>query len=398
MTIVAVGLQIYGVTHSTLDVSLVALFALGPMIVFGLYGGVLADAFDRRQVALVSALVAWGSTVAIAVLAWTAPSVIWPLYLLVTINAVATTIVGSTRQAIAPRLLPNRLLPAAAALIGISMGISITVGPALAGVLVGTVGVRWAYTVDAVLFVAAFTGIATLPRIVPDGVPQRPGLRSVIDGLRFLRGAPNVRMSFVVDIVAMLFGQPRVLFPAIGALLIGGGAFTVGILTAAGAVGALASSVFSGRLGSVRLQGRAVGRAIVVYGACILALGALLAVVSFARGGSSRTIANPDIPVLVLACVFLAGAGAADNIGAIFRGTILQAAAPDDVRGRLQGIFTVVVTGGPRLGDLFVGVVALTSLLWLPPLLGGLAVVVIIGTLMRVQSTFRHYDGDHPEP
>lgn len=399
MTIVAVGLNIYDLTHSTLAVSLVALFALVPMIVFGLYGGVLADAFDRRTVALVTAVVAWASTAGIAVFAWLHVPVAWPLYILTTINAVASVMIGSTRQAITPRLLPTRLLPAASALNGMSMGVMVTVGPALAGLLVASVGIPWTYTVDVILFTASFLGIFTLPRIVPEGERQSAGLSSVLQGLRFLKSAPNLSMTFVLDLIAMTFGQPRALFPAVGALLIGGGPVTVGILTAAGAVGTLVSSVFSGRLGGVRWQGRAVERAIVVYGASILGFGIVLAVVAFSgTAGGSASIADANLPALIAATVLLAASGAADNVSSIFRMTILQASAPDVMRGRLQGVFTVVVTGGPRLGDLYIGVLALTGALWFPPLLGGLLIVVLVATIVRIRTGFRDYDALAPTP
>ncbi|MFJ8894099.1 MFS transporter [Leifsonia sp. NPDC102414] len=399
MTVVAVGLHIYDLTHSTLAVSAVALFALLPMVVFGLYGGVLADAFDRRLVALVTAIVAWVSTAGIATFAWLDIQVVWPLYILTTINAVATIVIGGTRQAITPRLLPARLLPAASALGGIGFGVQVTIGPALAGLLVASVGISWTYTVDVLLFTAAFLGIFTLPKIVPEGERQRAGFAGVLDGLRFLKTAPNLSMTFVLDLIAMTFGQPRALFPAVGALLIGGGPVTVGILTAAGAVGTLLSSVFSGRLGHVRWQGRAVGRAIVVYGACILGFGIVLAVIAFSGLASSgQNFADANLPALIIAALLLAGSGAADNISSIFRMTILQASAPDAMRGRLQGVFTVVVTGGPRLGDLYIGLLALTGALWFPPLLGGLIIMVLVATVVRVQGAFRKYDALAPTP
>ena len=221
----------------------------------------------------------------------------------------------------------------------------------------------------------------------------------MLEGLRFLRTAPNLSMTFVLDVIAITFGQPRALFPAVGALLIGGGPITVGILTAAGAVGTLASSVFSGRLGSVRWQGRAVERAIIVYGASILGFGIVLAVVAFTgTAGGGASLAQANLPALLVATLMLAASGAADNVSSIFRMTILQASAPDVMRGRLQGVFTVVVTGGPRLGDLYVGVLALTGALWFPPLLGGLLIVVLVAVAVRVQRSFRRYDALAPTP
>nr|WP_253259373.1 MFS transporter [Subtercola boreus] len=399
MTIVAVGLHIYDLTNSTFAVSLVGVIALLPMVVFGLYGGLLADSFDRRLVALVAAIVAWVSTGTLAALAWLRIDLVWPFYLLATVIAVASVVIGSTRQSIVPRLLPKELLPAASALSGISIGAQITIGPALAGVLVATVGFQWTYTVDVVLFVAAFSGIVSLPSIVPEGELKRPGLSSLVDGMRFLKQAPNVRMTFILDIIAMTLGQPRVLFPAVGAVLLGGGAITVGILTAAAAIGALFSSILSGRLGHVRWQGRAVGRAITVYGLFIAAFGVILLVAS---GGDlhsiGESIGSANLPALVLAAIMLAGSGAADNVSSIFRNTILQAAVPDGMRGRIQGVFMVVVTGGPRLGDAYIGILSAFAFLWFPPLMGGVLIVVLVTVIVRGSRAFREYDALAPTP
>lgn len=399
MTIVAVGLHVYDLTASTFAVALVGAFALVPMIIAGLYGGMLADAFDRRTVLLTSAVLAWLSTAGIAAFAWLQLDTLWPLYLLTTVNAVASTVMSTVRAAILPRLLPASLLPAASALGGISVGVMLTVGPALAGVLVAAVGFGWTYSIDVLLFFAAFFGIATLPSIVPEGNAQKPGWGSIREGLAFLRTAPNIRMSFLVDVIAMGFGRPQVLFPAVGALVIGGGPVTVGILVAAGAVGTLLSSIFSGKLGTVRRHGVAIGWSIAVYGLFSAGFGIVLAVIAagwMPSGGAAFEDAN--LPALVLAAVMLAGAGASDNVSAIFRMTMLQTAAPDDMRGRLQGIFTVVVTCGPRLGDLYMGgLVALTSL-WFPPLLGGFLIIALIAMLLRLQPTFRHYDALDPQP
>ncbi|WP_423923631.1 MFS transporter [Frigoribacterium sp. 2-23] len=398
LTLVAVGLEVYDITRSTFAVALVGVVSLVPMIVAGLYGGMLADAFDRRKVALVAAVFAWLSTAAIALHAYLGLHEVVLLYVLTTVNAVAGTLIGTSRASIVPRLLPTHLLPAASALGGIGTGLMLTVGPALAGVLVASVGFPITYTVDVVLFSFAFLGILTLPPIRPEGETQRPGLESLAFGMRFLRRSPTIRTTFIVDIVAMTFGQPRVLFPVVGAVVIGGGAVTVGVLTASYAIGALLCSVFSGRLGHVRRQGRAVNIAITVYGGFILLFGLVL-LITPARGLGSITegLDDANLVALAAAAVALAGAGAADNVSAIFRSTILQAAAPDAMRGRLQGIFIVVVTGGPRIGDLFVGLVAAAGVMW-PPLLGGALIIVLVGVIARLTPTFGTYDALHPIP
>ena len=398
LTLVAVGLEVFAITGSTFAVALVGVVSLVPMVLAGLYGGMLADAFDRRTVALASAVAAWLSTAAIALHAWLGLEEVVLLYVLTTLNAVAGTLIATSRAAIVPRLLPRELLPAASALGGISTGVMLTVGPALAGVLVAGVGFPLTYTVDVVLFSAAFLGIATLPPIRPEGAVQRPGLASLVEGARFLRRSPNVRTTFVVDIVAMTFGQPRVLYPVVGAVVIGGGAVTVGVLTASFAVGALLCSVFSGRLGHVRAQGRAVTTSIAVYGACVAAFGIVL-LLTPARGVGSLTegLGEAYLVALGAAAVALAGAGAADAVSSIFRSTILQAASPDAMRGRLQGVFVVVVTGGPRLGDLWTGLVVAAGIAW-PPLLGGALVVVLVLVVARLTPSFRSYDAEAPTP
>jgi len=399
MTVVAVGLHIYDLTGSTGAVALVGVIGLLPMIVAGLYGGVLADTFDRRRVAILAESAAWLSVLGLAALAWLHIDVLWFYYVLTTLTAVATTIVGATRAAIVPRLVDRELLPAASALGGISMGISITVGPALAGVLVAGVGIQWTYTVDAVLFLAAFTGIVTLPPIRPEGGGTTRGIPALVEGIAFLRHAPNIRLGFVIDIVAMTFGMARVLYPAVGALAIGGGAVTVGILFAAGAVGTLLSSLLSGRLGHVRRQGLAIRNAVLAYGGFMLAFGLVLLPLGTRQGGSiTDSLASANLPALALAAIALAGAGAADNISSVFRNTMMQSAVPDAMRGRTQGIFTVVVTGGPRIGDAFVGLVVLSTLLWLPSVLGGVLIVAVVAVLVRLSPSFRGYDALDPRP
>ena len=387
------------ITTSGDMVALVQTSTALPIMLFSLVSGALADSFDRRLVALLSETVAWISVIGLAALAWMHVETLWPYYALTTVNAVATTIVGTTRAAIVPRLIPARLLPAASALNGIGFGIAITLGPALAGLLIPTVGIQWTFTIDAVLFLAAFTGIITLPAIVPEGGTRRPGFAAVVQGLSFLKRAPNIRASFLIDIVAMTFGMPRVIFPAVGALVIGGGAITVAVLTGAFAAGVFISSVFSGRLGQVRWHGVAIRNAVMAYGGFIALFGmVLLPLGSEATGSITDTFASANLPALILASLALAGAGGADNISAVFRTSMMQSAVPDSMRGRTQGLFTVVVTGGPRIGDAWVGLIAATTLLWLPSLLGGLLIVAIVLVLVQTNRSFREYDALDPKP
>lgn len=399
LTITAVMLHMFALTQDTFAVAMIAVAGLVPMVFAGLYGGMLADAFDRRTVALIAASFTFASTVLLAVLAWThAVTPAW-LYVLSIINSSANSIVMTTRSAIVPRLIPRELLAAASALGGITMGIMVMAGPALAGVLVATAGFQWTYTIDVVLMIGLFLGLWTLPQLRPEGVISRPGLESLRTGLAFLKRAPNIRTQYVLDVFAMTFGQPLALFPAIGVFVLGGGEITTGILTAAVAAGAFISSLFSGPVSRYRWHGKGIERAIIVYGASI-ALFALVLLLGtqgvFAAVPASE--ANANIILIAFACLALSLSGAADNVSAIYRSTMMQSAVPDSMRGRLQGIFTVVVTGGPRLGALYAGTLAVTGALWFPPLLGGMLIIVLVATFARLNPRFRAYDADHPEP
>lgn len=407
MTIVAVGLQIFDMTASTMMVALVGGVALLPMVVAGLWGGMLADAFDRRRVLMLSSLTGWTAVLGLVALStWDAVlmaegerALVWPFYVLTTINTVAATISGATRSAVTPRILPAHLISRAAALNGIAMGIMLTVGPAAAGVLVATIGLPITFAIDAVLFTAGFLGIVGLPKLPPLGAVARPGLASLLDGVAFMRQAPNIRMSFIVDIVAMTFGRPFALLPAVAAVAIGGGPVTVGVLTAAAALGTLLASLLSGPVAHVHRHGLAVSRAITFYGAFVTLLGLVILAMTLGWGGQvGADWSQVSWPALGVAAIAFAGMGASDEISAIFRSTMMLTAAPDDMRGRTQGLFMVVVAGGPRVGDLYAGAVATLIALWAPPLFGGIVIVVLIAVLTRAQRTFLAYDARTPTP
>jgi hypothetical protein len=247
----------------------------------------------------------------------------------------------------------------------------------LGGLFIALWSYQAAYLFDALAFSASLYAMWRLPSMRPEGAST--GKRaSVLDGLRFLRDRPNLRMSFLADIAAMVFGMPRALFPALAAVLYGGGAGTVGLLAAAPAVGALLGALFSGWVGRVRRQGLAVLFAVAAWGLAIAAFG----LVSW----------------LWLGLLLLAAAGAADTVSMIFRNTMMQAAAPDDMRGRLQGVFIVVVAGGPRLGDFESGLVAQLTSPAVSATSGGLACVAALALLTARYPGFARYDARHPTP
>lgn len=394
LTVVTVMLHVFELTGSTFAVSMIAVAGLVPMILAGLYGGMLADAFDRRRVALISATVAFIATALLATLTWTHTETIWWLYGLSMTIAAANSVGMATRTAIVPRLIPLDHLAAASALNGVAFGLTVMVGPAVAGLLVALTGFGWTYTIDVILMLSMFLGLWTLPALLPEGTIVRPGLASLVDGWRFLRRAGNIRMQYLMDITAMTFGQPLALFPALGTVILGGGAFTTGILTAAVAVGTFACSLFSGRIVHYRWHGLGISRAVQAYGIAIALFGAVLLIGMLLPPASEQV---PHVALIVAACVALALSGAADNVSSIYRNTMMQAAVPDTMRGRLQGVFIIVVAGGPRVGALYAGALATVTSLWFPPLLGGFLVIGIVAVLARLSPRFRAYDALSPE-
>ncbi len=393
---VAVGLQIYDITRSTFSVGLLGIFALVPLVLLGLYGGALVDAYDRRRVALFSALGLWVVVLGLVIQAALGLESVGLLYGLVALQSAGFAINNPARTAIIPRLVEPRLLPAANVLQTVAWNIALTVGPLIAAFLVAGPGFGAAYAVDAVLFTAALWALWRLPDLPPmvgaDDKPLQLGLGAVIDGFRYLATRPNVRMTFVVDLIAMIIAMPRVLFPAVGVIFLGGGAFTTGLLSAAFAAGAVLAGLFSGGLVRVVHQGRVIVASIAVFGLAVAGFGGLLLGI-----GPTHPPAALWVP-LVAAGLFLALAGGADAVSSVFRQTILQSATPDDMRGRLQGIFIVVVAGGPRLGDLVLGTAATWTAESWAALGGGLLCVVLVLAVTSAQRGFWAYDARDPRP
>ncbi|MGM7671398.1 MFS transporter [Microbacterium sp. A93] len=410
LTLVAVSLEVFHLTGSSLAVGMLGLFALVPLVVAGLYGGAVADHVDRRKLALGSSAVLWLTTALIAAHAWLGIENVWVLYTLVAVHSGASGINQPTRGAIIPALVGTKLLPAANALNMMTFSVAMMVGPLLAGVLVAGVGYAWTYSVDVVTFLAALYAVWRLPSLPPQRDPaaegqgqgaqqgpRRVGWRSVVEGFAFLASRPNLRMTFLADIVAMATAFPRALLPAVGAVLgaamLGGGEAAVGILLAAMALGAFLTGLFSGPLTRIVRHGVAVYAAIMAWGLAVAGFGV---VVFFAARGEA---AGEDLaPYLWAGAGCLALAGCADSVSSVFRNTILQTATPDHLRGRLQGVFIVVVAGGPRVGEMLTGSAAEWITEPVTLIAGGVLCVLGVSALMRWQPGFLRYDARHPVP
>ena len=382
MTTVTIAIQVYALTGSTFAVGLVGLFSLVPLVAFGLYGGAMADVLDRRRLLLAVSLGLQLLSLVLVAQAVLQQRSVALLYGVVALQSACYAVASPTRAAIVPRLVPAAHLPAANALNSASYNLGFTLGPLLGALAISTGGYAFAYGIDAATYTAALYAVFRLPALPPgdsDDAPLgRPGLRSLVAGFRFLTSARNVRMTFVLDLCAMVLAQPRALFPAVAGSFFGGGVRTVGLLQAAPALGALVAFTFSGWVGKIHRQGLAVALCVIVYGAAVAAFG-------FTRA-------------LWVGVACLALSGAADMVSSAYRTTILQVAAPDHLRGRLQGVFTVVVAGGPRLGDFVAGSAAALLTPTIALAAGGLACMLGVVLACAAQRQFLRYDARQPAP
>ena len=363
LTVVAMPVQVYSLTHSSLAVGMLGLVQLVPLVVCSLLGGALADAFDRRKVLLVTQVLLGITSVGLALNAAGGLDWLWPIYVISAVSAGVSGIDMPTRNAAVPSLVTKEALPGALALLQLLMQVGLVLGPALAGLVIAQVDLAAAYWIDVGTFVVAWLAVAVMRPMTPEGGGTRAGLRSVAEGFRFLKGRQAIQGTFIIDINAMVFGMPRALFPAMAARVFGGGAGTVGLLYAAPGAGAVVGAVGSGWMNRIHRQGLAVLISVAVWGAAIVAFGLS--------------------PWLWLALVMLALGGAADVVSAVFRNTILQLSVPDRLRGRLSAVHIAVVAGGPRLGDAESGAVAVAIGPRGSAVTGGLACLVGVGLIAR---------------
>ncbi|MBO2464581.1 MFS transporter [Actinomadura sp. LCR2-06] len=372
VTAVAVPVQVYDMTGSSFWVGVLGLVNLVPLIVFGLWGGAVADHMDRRRLLFSSSCVMWVATLLLLLQALLHLENLPLIMVVVAVQATGFAVSSPTRSAIIPRLVDKSLVPAANTLNFTASQVGMLAGPLFAGVILARWSYGAAYGMDAALFTVGLWAALRLPSIPPLGdVTGSPGLRSVIDGLRYLGTQPVLLMSFVVDIIAMGVAMPRALFPELAETRFGGEG-AVGYLFAAIAVGAFLGGLISGWIGRVHRQGIALVVSIAVWGLAVAAAG----------------LAHE----LWLAVALLAVGGGADLVSSVFRQTMLQTYAPDEMRGRLQGVFTVVVAGGPRLGDVRAGAVASVAGATASWVGGGIACAVLVVVVALLVPALLRYD------
>ncbi|MBN9103812.1 MAG: MFS transporter [Propionibacteriaceae bacterium] len=384
LTVMAVPAQIYADTGNSGYVGLSGIFGLVPLIVFGLWGGALADHFDRRRLLQITTI---GLIVTSGLFWLQAAAGSTNVWLLLGIFALQQGFFGvnqPTRTAVLPRILPAEQLPAALSLNMTVMMAGSIAGPMIGGLLIPVLGYSWLYLIDTLTLFATLSAVWLLPPLPVETRQGSPGLRSVIEGFAYLSRHPVLLMSFAVDLIAMIFGMPRALFPQVAHESFGGpieGGLEFAVLNAAMPVGAVLGGVLSGWVARVRRQGRAVNWAIGIWGVAMFGLGLAVGAAPGQR-----------LAWLGVAFALLAIGGAADMASAAFRNTILLSAADDAVRGRLQGVFIVVVAGGPRIADALHGYVATgVGTAWTIAG-GGLAVVIGIVLVSLLVPVFYRYE------
>ena len=378
ITHVAILIQVYAITGSVFAVGMVGLVALVPLSISTIGFAWIADAFDRRRVMAVVQVGLAASSGLLVLNAMLPHPSLAVIYVGVAIAAFLGGIDSPTRSATIARVVGAEHLTSAVALNQVLWNATMVAGPAIGGLLVAKLGFSWAYGIDAVTYGATFLAAIAMRPIPPlegEEAPTR-GVAAIREGFAYLKGRRVIQTTFTVDLVAMIFGMPRALFPVLAVTQFGGhgheAAQIVGYLLSAVGAGALIGAVSAGWVRRIRHQGLAVLWAVVVWGA---------AIAGFGLAGDH----------LWLALVLLAVAGGADVVSAVFRGTILQLAVPDSLRGRLNGIHILVVTGGPRIGDFEAGLVAALTTPTFSVVFGGLACMAGVGAVALLVPEFARY-------
>jgi MFS family permease len=374
--LVALPFQIYLETGSAFLTGLLGAVELVPLIAMSLLGGAIADRFDRRMLLLLVQIGLIAAPAGLAAITFAGDPPLWGLYVLGGALAGFNAVQNVVRSAIIPNLVEPRLLRSALALNFGLYQLTLVVGPGVGGVLIAWLGVGATYVIDAASCLAMVAAVIALSPQLPIATegPELGIWKSIGEGLRFVRSNQALMGSFAIDLVAMTFGMPRALFPVLSVGVYGAGAAGTGLLYAAVSAGATVAALTTGWLAHARRLGRITIFAVLAWGAAI----ALAGLVSS----------------LWPAAALLAIAGAADSVSAVCRSTINQTVTPDHMRGRMSSVFSLVVTSGPRLGDVEAGAVASATGPRFSVTSGGLACMAGVGLIMLAFPALLRYDAE----
>ena len=371
MTYVAIPVQVYRLTGSTLEVGLIGICELVVLLLTAFVGGAVADAWDRRRVMLFSEIGLVGVSALLLVNSGLDEPQVWPLFVLSGVAAGCDGLHRPSLEALSANLVPRAQQPAAAALRSATGSLGALGGPALAGVLIAVAGFRVVYAADVLTFAASLVALSLMRATPRPDEADRPSLQAVREGLRYARRQPVLMGTYIADFNAMLFGMPRALFPALAVARYGGEG-VVGLLYAAPYAGSLLATATSGWTKRVHHHGQAIVWAVAAWGVAITAFGFTTS--------------------LPLALVTLAVAGAADMVSGLFRMTVWNQTIPSQLRGRLASIEMVNYSSGPLLGDAEAGVVARLTSLQTSVVSGGLLCLVGLAGVVAFLPEFIRYD------
>jgi MFS family permease len=375
ITYVALPFQLKEITHSYLAVGVLGVIEIVPLIIFGLYGGVLADSVDRKKMIWATELGAL-----VIVLGLFANSVLpdpktFVIYLAAALFAVVDGLQRPSMGAILPRLVSHEDLPSASNLLTLRWQLGFILGPTLGGIIFSTFSISVGYVFDIVTYLISLIFLAQMRSVLPSSEAEKPSLAALLEGVRYAFSRQDLLATYIIDLAAMFFAMPNALFPFWADLL--HAPWALGLFYAAGIAGAIAVTLTSGWTKTYRFHGRAIIAAAIGWGAAI------------ALSGLTHSL------ILVLIC--LAIAGGSDQISALFRQTIWNQTIPDELRGRLAGIELLSYSVGPLAGQLRAASIAAATSLSFSVTSGGLICVFVVAILAIFLPKFRKYDAETNE-
>jgi MFS family permease len=371
ITYVALPFQVKELTNSFLAVGLIGLVEIAPLIIFGLYGGVLADRVNRKIMIWVTEFASMFLTAILLINALLPEPKLWVLYVVAALFSAVDGLQRPSADAILPRLVGHDDLPAASALMSLRWQFGVITGPSLAGILIATFGVASGYALDILTFFISLIFLAKVRSVIPTNISKKPTLSSLNEGLKYATGRKDLMGTYLVDLSAMFFAMPTALYPFWADQL--DAPWALGLFYAAGTIGSLIITLTSGWIRNYHKHGRAVTLAALGWGLAILLAG----------------VANS----LWLVLFFLTLAGASDMVSALFRSAIWNQSISDDYRGRLASIELLSYSVGPLGGQTRAGLVAERTSLRTSVISGGLLCITFVGFFATMLPEFRKYDG-----
>jgi len=373
----AITWQVFEMTRDPFQLGLLGLFRFVPVLVFGLFGGVIADHRDRRQVLIFTHIALMVSTGILAAATFTDQASMPLIYTITTISSALNAMAGPARQALIPDLVPRSSLAGAATMVNLSMQTAMVVGPAIGGIIIGQTNLGIAYTIDTISFVGVIAAAFLISARQESIQVNERGLSAIRAGFVFLWQTPILLAVMSLDFIATFFGAITNLMPIFAEEIVGGGANALGLLLSAPAAGAVVGSVVFGMFTMPKRPGLAMVGCVLAYGACIA---------GFGLTGN-----------LTLALLFLAGSGAADSISMAMRHAIRNLITPDAYRGRIAAAHSAFAMGGPQIGEFRAGAMASTLGAPAAVAIGGFGTILSAIAMVRLVPALARYRSDEDE-